>query len=356
MACRRGNYVVIAGEEKIKIKMKQLLVICGPTAVGKTSLALSLAKNINGELVNVDARQVYRGMDIGTGKDRPANSKHEIRNSKVVLKDDNFRIGYYLFDNIPIWLLDIVDPNYRFTVADYLQCAPPVLDNIWQRNRLPIIVGGSGFYLRALLEGIGTIGVKPDWALRKKLACQTVIDLQTMLKKQDELHYNRMNHSDKNNPRRLIRAIEIAHKIKSKTAKNGWQGIEKELKIDKKNILMIGLKRPMSVLDKRIKKRVRMRLKMGLLTEIKRLRREGYGFSNSILSETMAYKEWQEYFNGDEKKGDVIMFWQRNECQLARRQMTWFKKNRKIKWFNIGVADEVKKMEKTVLSWYIKRE
>jgi len=218
--------------------MKQLLVICGPTAVGKTSLALSLAKSINGELVNADARQVYRGMDIGTGKDLPANSKHKIRNSKSSIKKiDNFRVGYYSFGNIPIWLLDIVDPNYRFTVANYLQCVPPVLNNIWQRNRLPIIVGGSGFYLRALLEGIGTIGVKPDWALRKKLACQTVIDLQTMLKKQDELHYNRMNHSDKNNPRRLIRAIEIAHKIKSKTAKNGWQGIEKELKIDKKIFL-----------------------------------------------------------------------------------------------------------------------
>jgi len=334
--------------------MNKLLIICGPTAAGKTSLALNLAKEINGELINADARQIYKGMNIGTGKDLPAKSKFKNQNSKIELKDDRFRIGYYLFNDIPIWLLDIVNPDYRFTVADYLQCVPPVLNNIWQRGHLPILVGGSGFYFRALLEGIETINIKPDWPLRKKLARQTVVALQTMLKKQDKLHYNRMNHSDKNNPRRLIRAIEVARKMKQGINKNNWRGIKNELV--RKNILMIGVKWPMIALDKRIKKRVQMRLEAGLLAEIKCLLKKGYDFSNSILGETMAYKEWQKYFDGDEKKIDIILAWQRSECQLARRQMTWFKKNKEIQWFDVSLADEVKRLEKTVLSWYIKSE
>jgi len=334
--------------------MNKLLIICGPTAAGKTSLALNLAKEVNGELINADARQIYKGMNIGTGKDLPTNSKFKNKNSKIKLGNDHFRIGYYLFDNIPLWLLDIVSPDYRFTVADYLRCVPPVLNNIWQRDCLPILVGGSGFYIRALLEGIETINIKPNWPLRKKLARQTTTALQAMLKEQDRLRYNRMNHSDKNNPRRLIRAIEVVQKMKQEINKNKWQGIKKEL--SKKNILMIGMKWPMTALDKRIERRVQMRLEAGLLAEIKYLIKKGYHFSNSILGETMAYKEWQKYFDGDEKKIDIISVWKRNECQLARRQMTWFKKNKEIQWFDVSLTDETKRLEKTVLSWYIKSE
>ena len=132
--------------------MEKLLIICGPTATGKTKLGIKLAKKFNGEIVSADSRQVYKGMDIGTGK--------EVEDGKWVV------------DEIPIWLLDIVNPDYRFNVADYKKCADVVLDDIWKQGKLPILVGGTGFYIKAVIDGIGTMGVPPDWELRKILSAK----------------------------------------------------------------------------------------------------------------------------------------------------------------------------------------
>ena len=187
---------------------KKLLVICGPTAAGKTNLGLKLASLFNGEIISCDSRQIYQGMDIVTGKDRPAGSKKKKRK----IKDQTFH--YYLFGKIPVWGLDLVRPDKEFSAAHWVQYSQFVIKSIWQRKKLPIIVGGTGFWIKALLEKIDTIGVVPDYKLRKALVGIKPNRLFTKLKQLDAKRAKQMNQSDRKNPRRLVRAIEVATHIK----------------------------------------------------------------------------------------------------------------------------------------------
>ncbi|TSC54145.1 MAG: tRNA isopentenyltransferase MiaA, partial [Microgenomates group bacterium LiPW_16] len=120
-------------------------------------LGIRLAKKLNGEIVSADSRQVYIGMDIGTGKDLPVNSK---------LKTQNSKLGYYLIDGIPVWMVDVITPAQEFSVAQYVDLARKAIEDIWNRKKLPIMVGGTGFYIKAIVDGIETMGVPPDWELR----------------------------------------------------------------------------------------------------------------------------------------------------------------------------------------------
>jgi len=334
--------------------MNKLLVICGPTATGKTSLGINLAKKFDGEIVNADSRQVYRGMDVGTGKDL---NKFSIFNFQFSIKK-KLRVGYYLVDKIPIWLLDVVKPDYRFSVADYINCAVPVITDIWVRGKLPILVGGTGFYIKALIGGIDTMGIEPDWGLREKFQSASwrtkIPKLQEFLKRVDIERFNRMNRSDRNNPRRLIRAIEIAKKVQSSKFK--VQNQKKGLNLAKENVLMVGLRAPYKTLYKRIDERVEKRLKQGLLKEIRKLVSKGYAFNNSVLGTTLAYREWREYFKNDKLKKDIVQKWKYDEHHYARRQMTWFRKEKRINWFDITTDNFLQNVEKLVRKWYIKKE
>lgn len=339
--------------------MKKILVICGPTATGKTGLGIRLAKRFAGEIVSFDSRQVYRGMDIGTGKDLPVNSKLKTQNSKLNLKSKKLKIGYYLINGFRIWLYDVVAPDYRFNAADYCQSALPVIKDIWERGKLPILVGGTGFYLEALLEGIATLGMPPDWSLRKKLEKKSVESLQEQLKKIAPSRWQKMNPSDRANPRRLIRALEVAaFGEKKEKDTRGFLGVKKEFCLGKEAVLKIGLKAPLPLLKKRIDRRVEERLKQGLLEEIERLLAKGYCFENSRLGETLAYQEWREWFEGKEQtlalRQEIIGAWKKHEYQYARRQMTWFKKDKEIIWFDISDENYQKKVEKLVEVWYDK--
>lgn len=340
---------------------KKILVICGPTATGKTALAIKLAKKFNGEIVSADSRQVYKYMDIGTGKDiknfkfslfaprlRPAPSGEGFRSG--LWRDK--QIGYYKIDGVRVWLYDVVRPNYQFSVADYLKCADRVVKNIQERRKLPILAGGTGFYIKAATEGIGTLGVEPDWELRKRLGYQNIKTLREMLGKLDAERRERMNESDRNNPRRLIRAIEIA--TQSQSPKSKVQS--SKLKID--DSLMIGLKAPFKELYQRIDERVEERVAMGIEKEIKNLLKKGYAFKNSVLGTTMGYKEWMSYFEDGEQKREnkkqIIQRWKFNEHGYARRQMTWFKLNQNIHWFDITESNYQDRVESLVKEWYYK--
>ena len=194
-----------------KIKPK-LIIILGPTASGKTKFAVKLAKIFNGEIISADSRQVYKNMDIGTGKD---------------LKD---------YKNIPYHLIDICQPNEQFNLADFKIQAYEAIDKVIKKNKTPLLVGGTGLYLQSVIEGWQLLKVKPNTLLRKKLAQKTLLQLQTQAKK-----YN-LNQSDFNNKRRLIRAIEIHQaEIKINFKKN-----------PKYDCLILGLKLPKSELDKKI--------------------------------------------------------------------------------------------------------
>jgi tRNA dimethylallyltransferase len=331
--------------------MKKILVICGPTATGKTGLGIKLAKKFSGEVVSFDSRQVYQGMDIGTGK--------EIQNSKLKIKNlrKGIKTGYYLISGVRIWLYDVVAPDYRFNAADYYQVALPVIKDIWRHDKLPILVGGTGFYLEALLEGIPTLGVPPDWSLRKELEKESIENLQKKLKKIAPFRWQKMNPSDRANPRRLIRALEVAAfgENKEKDTRE-FLGVKREFCLEKEAVLKIGLKAPFPLLRKRIDQRVEERLKQGLLEEIEGLLAEGYRFDNSRLGETLAYQEWREWFEGKEQtvalRQEIIGTWKKHEYQYARRQMTWFKKDKEIIWFDITDDDYQEKVAKLVEVWY----
>ncbi len=328
--------------------MKKILVVCGLTATGKTALGLRLAKKFNGELVNADSRQVYRGMDIGTGKEVDKSSIFHLQFS---IGDK--KVGYRCIGGIPIWLLDVVWPDYRFSVADYIEVAVPAIKDIWQRNKLPILVGGTGFYLRSLLGGIETIGVAPDPKLRRKLEKLTLVKLQKRVKKINPNRFNRMNHSDQNNPRRLIRAIEVASKNnKDNPNKIAAFGLTRE------TVFWLGLKLPLKKLDKKIAQRVEKRLSAGVEKEIEELLKK-FSFTDSVLGETIGYQEWQRYFSSsqegrEEILPEIIDNWRRAERQYARRQMVWFKKNKQINWFSADEKDLFFKVAKRVEQWYIK--
>ena len=362
--------------------MNKLLIICGPTATGKTSLGIRLAKKFGGEIVSADSRQVYKGMDVGTGKELPKTAKLKVKSEKLKVKvGDNQILKPYRFSKIPVWFLDIVKPSYRFSVADYLKCANLVIKDIWKRKKLPILVGGTGFYIKAVIDGVETIGVKADWKLRKELSNCSIVQLSNLLKKIDIEKWRRMNQSDRKNPRRLIRAIEIALSDKktvtltrldsSALTRRGWrqarQGKLNNTEDTDKDVMMIGLTTQNEILYQRIDKRVDGRVKQGIIGEIKRLLKMGYSWENSVLGETIGYQEWRKCFAGSRLEGfgdelsrivrgsriekETIQKWKYDEHGYARRQMTWFKKDKRIHWFDISEKGWENKLEKLVTNW-----
>lgn len=309
----------------------KILVICGPTATGKTSLGIKIAKKFNGEIISADSRQIYKGMDIATGKDI----------NKGVWKTDHWEI-----EGIPVWMLDVVKPNQEFSAANYCEMAQNFVQQIVEKNKLPILVGGTGFYIKGLIEGVDTFGVPPDWNLRKNLETKTVDELFQLLSKLDALRAGSMNSSDRKNPRRLIRAIEVASP-KEKTIIDN----KKEIKFN--NVLMVGLTAPYSDINQRIDKRIEQQIKDGAENEVKQLLKK---YTWDLVSMTaMGYGVWQDYFEGKIDKSEVLKQWKMSEHDYARRQMTWFRKSLQQsggKWFDITTQNWERQVEDMINQWY----
>jgi len=335
--------------------MRKLLIICGPTATGKTALGVKLAKKFDGELISADSRQVYKYMDVGTGKD-VSNAKFQMRNFKLQRKiqkeiNSKISIGAYEIETIPIWGLDLVKPDQEFSVVHWVKFAHKIIKDIWKRKKLPILVGGTGFWIKALVDGVGTIGIPPRWEQRKKLAKLPLKELQNLLRRAYPERMRGMNRSDKNNPRRLIRAIEIATKIKNGKWKieNSMKIVNCKLKIDQ--LLIIGLRTSNQFLYQRIDKRVEKRIKQGAEKEVRNLVKKGYSWDLSSLS-ACGYKEWKHFLKGKAGLDQVIQSWKYNEHAYARRQMTFFKKIKNSHWFDIKKAGYKKDVVKLVKTWY----
>jgi tRNA dimethylallyltransferase len=312
--------------------MKKLLVICGPTATGKTRLALHLAKLLDGELVSADSRQVYKDMTIGAGKDLPLRAK--LKKSKLG--------GYYQFDKTKLWGYDLAYPQQEFSVAQYIKLANLIITDIWQRRKLPILVGGTGLYIRGIVNGIETIAVSKNKTLRKELVNKSATELFELLAGMDPVRAGSLNMSDKKNPRRLVRSIELA--------KAGIK-LEPKLKALKADILFFGLKASKDFLAKRIDQRVKKRLKQGFERELTKLLRKGVSWQDQSLS-CLGYRQWKDYLEGRKSRVQVIKDWQSQEKKYAKRQMTWFKKDKRIKWVNVEKKDWQKRIEKMAKTWY----
>jgi tRNA dimethylallyltransferase len=278
--------------------MNKLLVICGPTATGKTALAVTLAKKFNGELISADSRQVYKGMDIVTGKDRPASTRGE-----------STRGG----PDVPIWLYDVADPDEEFSVSHWVRLARAAIAGIAKRNKLPIVVGGTGLYIHALIHPFETINIPPNMRLRKKLQTMSVVELKAITMQ------GNMNQSDWNNPRRLIRKIEIAS-----SKKKALQGES----LKSFDYLMIGLTAPMPILYKRIDERLKKRVRQGMKEEIDILIKK---YGRDLPSMTAIGV---------------------NEHAYARRQLTWFKREKGICWFDVTDRQMQDKVAARVGAWY----
>jgi len=293
--------------------MNKLLIISGPTATGKTALAVKMAKLYDGELISADSRQIYRGLDIGTGKDHP--------------------------ENINIHLIDIINPDRSFSVAQYRQLAIKKITEIRAQNKLPILVGGSGQYIDAVINPRSTFSIKPNKLLRYFLNKLSVLYLQKIYSFLDNKNFILLNNSEKNNPHRLIRKIEMFLSFKSPLSKGDAQRAEGF------DTLHISLTAPNSYLYPQIDKRVEKRLKLGLTDEIKNLLKK-YSWSDPGFN-TLAYKEFKTGF--DQKN---INIWRFNEHAYARRQKTWFKKITPITYIDITENNYPQQVIELVEKWY----
>jgi tRNA dimethylallyltransferase len=278
-------------------KSPKLIVILGPTASGKTELAVKLAKNFNGEIVNADSRQVYKGMDIGTAKP----TKKEMR-------------------GVPHHLLDVASPKRKFTVAQYRKLALKAIERIQKKGKIPFLVGGTWFYIRAVVDGLVIPKVPPDWKLRKKLEKKSPQELYEILKKLDP---ERAKTIEKENKRRLIRAIEICKKI-GKVPPLRFNPLPYP-------VLMIGIKRAKKELMERIRKRFFEWLKKGLILEVIKLQKMGVSFKR-IEEFGMHYREIAKYLRGKISEKEMIENSIKEIQNYAKKQMNWFKKDKRIKW------------------------
>jgi len=297
--------------------MAKLLIISGPTATGKTSLAIKLAKKFNGELISADSRQIYLGLDIGTGKDHPKNTK--------------------------IHLIDIISPNQSFSVAQYQKLAHQKIIEIQAKNKLPIVVGGTGQYIDSLINpNKPTYSIKPNHFLRFFLNRFSTFHLQKLYSFLDKKNFDSLNNSERHNPHRLIRKIEV--KLSLSNNKNS------PLKIPGFDILHLSLTAPTSFLYPRIDARVDSRLKMRLLAEIKGLIKK-YSWSDPGLN-TLAYFDFKKYFQKQASLESCISTWRFHEHSYARRQKTWFKKREALNFIDISRPNYLKQALELTKKWY----
>ncbi|MFX1535365.1 MAG: tRNA (adenosine(37)-N6)-dimethylallyltransferase MiaA, partial [Promethearchaeota archaeon] len=245
---------------------RKLIAVIGPTASGKTSLAIKIAKKLNGELINADSRQIYKYMDIGTAK----GDVKKIRNSKLKT------LEIYQIEGVPIHLINIVAPDEVLTLAQYQKLAYATIDHIAKRGKLPILVGGTGLYVDAVVKGYKIPKVKPDMRLRGRLDSKTVSYLQNILKKLNKNQFDSLNESDKKNKHRLIRLIELV-----KNTKDSKRKLSEAPEFD---VLFLTPAYTRDGLYETINRRAKIILKSGLIDEVKGLIKKGFKFTKPAMT------------------------------------------------------------------------
>lgn len=275
----------------------RIIVVLGPTASGKSDLAVQIAKKSNGEVISADSRQVYRGMDLGTGK----ITKAEMR-------------------GVPHHLLDIVSPKTDFSAEKYKAKAIRAIRDIWRRKKTPILCGGTGFYIDAVISGTEFPKVSPNKVLREKLSKQSAEELFRELRKLDP---KRARDIDRKNKARLIRAIEIT-KALGKVPSLRTNPIDAE-------VVYIGIKKPREELKRRIAVRLEKRIHQGMLKEMEHLHASGVSWKR-MESFGLEYRWGARYLQKKISKEEFQENLLRDINRYAKRQMTWFKRNRSIHW------------------------
>ena len=278
-----------------------VLVIAGPTASGKTALAVELAKKYNGEVVSADSMQIYKRMDIGTAKPDKAEMAGVVHH-----------------------MIDIAEPEDSFSVADYVDMAHKVIADIVSRKKLPIVAGGTGLYINSLIDDADFSKAPSNDTIKDELyeifEKEGAELLLEMLKKVDPVSFERIH---PNNIKRVIRAIEFYRANKRPLSE---QSDENQKKDSRYNPLMLMINPKREVLYERIEKRVDIMLERGLIDEVKRLSAEGLTKKNQSM-QGIGYKEVLEYLNGFMTMSEMIRILKRNSRRYAKRQFTWFKRD-----------------------------
>ncbi len=294
-------------------RTSKLLVILGPTATGKSDLAVALGLKYKGEVVSADSRQVYLGMDIGTGK---------------ITTDEMRGVKHHL--------LDVANPDENFSVATYQELAKTAIADIQSRGKLPILCGGTGLYIKAITQDSALPKVPPNYELREDLETWETEDLVIELERLDP---NRAENIDKQNRRRLVRAIEIARAIGE---------VPQLIESSAYDTLYIGLQVHGPVLKERIHTRLLSRIDAGMIDEVQKLHEAGVTWKR-FESLGLEYKYVAMFLQGMLNKEQMIIKLDNEIWQYAKRQMTWFKKYAPdAKWFN---PEDTEKIEKVIHFW-----
>jgi tRNA dimethylallyltransferase len=361
-------------------RLPKIIVILGPTSSGKTDLSLKLAKKFNGEIISADSRQIYKGMDIATGKAKSnKNPPQPFFNKGVGSRFSPFAKGGikggFLVSNIPHYMMDIANPDEEFSVAEYKKAAIEIAEDIIKRGKTPFLVGGTGLYIKAVVDNYDIPKILPNRKLRDDFEMELTRAKESRVKnpafvsqniglqrdKQEsrvlEKFYKRLlkldpgaeELVDKNNPRRIIRALEVCIATGepfSELYKKGEQIFCS---------LQIGINVPRDVLYKRIDDRVDKMIKEGLVEETKNLIKKGYSAKLPSMS-GIGYKEIEEYLRfesrikNQESREKILkekiqeMKWRTHN--YARRQMTWFKKDKRVRW-----VMDYEEAEKLIKKW-----
>ncbi|MEH7443572.1 tRNA (adenosine(37)-N6)-dimethylallyltransferase MiaA [Bacillus sp. JJ1122] len=298
------------------MKQKQkLIVLIGPTAVGKTKLSIELAKKFNGEIISGDSMQIYMGMDIGTAK---------------VTKEE--------MEGIPHHLIDIKEPDESFSTAEFQELVRTKINEISSRGKVPMIVGGTGLYIQSVIYDYHFTDAPSDLSFRSMLEKEAEEHgqdyLHERLKAEDPESASRIH---PNNVRRVIRALEIIH-CTGKTAAELQEKQSPELLYD---TAIIGLMMDRELLYKRINLRVDLMLEQGLLEEVKYFYDLGLKDCQSI--QAIGYKELYEYFAGKTDLETAVENLKQNSRRYAKRQLTWFRNKMNVEWFDMSVSNDAEK-------------
>jgi tRNA dimethylallyltransferase len=304
-----------------------LIILTGPTAVGKTTASIKLAKEIGGEIICADSMQVYRHMDIGSAKIKPDE-----------------------MSGIPHYLIDVLDPNEEFNVAKFKEMALQATREIYSRGRIPIVVGGTGFYIQALLYDIDFTEHTEDGNYRNQL--------EEILKIHGKSHlHNRLKEVDEqaaleihpHNTKRVIRALEFYHLSGQKISEHNE--VERQ-KVSPYNYVYFVLTDIRACLYERIEKRVDLMIEQGLVAEVAKLKEMGLT-ENMVSMQGLGYKEILTYLDGKTTLEEAIAITKRNTRRFAKRQLTWFRREKDVIWiykdeFDYDEDGIVKKMSELV--------
>ncbi|MBC8589242.1 tRNA (adenosine(37)-N6)-dimethylallyltransferase MiaA [Paratissierella segnis] len=297
---------------------KKLFILTGPTAVGKTSVAIDLARKLDGEVISADSMQIYKYMDIGTAKVKPDEMK-----------------------GIPHYLIDIIYPDENFTVSDYKKQAMKCIKKINQGNKLPIVVGGTGLFINSLVYKLNFGNVPPNKAIRSRLETYDNEYLHSKLMEIDEISGEKISIRDR---KRIIRALEI-WEVSGKIPSSHNNNFRKET--DEYDLAMVCLNMDRGRLYQRINDRVDIMIESGLVAEVKNILDMGYD-KDMVSMQGIGYKEIIMYLEDKINLDESIDIIKQRSRNYAKRQLTWFKRDNRIKWIDIDNFDSVDEINNSI--------